>query len=182
MSKWKMACLFRIDSMVHGYHVYKGIWDASSDIGEFICKRKPGNQNDAHAVAVTKEDVTVGHIPRTILPICSIFIRRCGAIKCLVKGGRQCSIDLLQGGLEILCALTFEITKAKECSKSKWALDYARFKVSLISQQQASDGSSDTFEGTSKQACSDDLSWYSVNLRPFNYGNWVFKIKFFVHN
>ena len=44
--------------MVRGYHVYKDIWDASSSIGEdFICKREPGNQNDTHAMAITKEDV-----------------------------------------------------------------------------------------------------------------------------
>ena len=57
--------------------MYKDIWDASSSIGEdFICKREPGNQNDTHAMAITKEDVIFGHVPRTISPICSIFIRR----------------------------------------------------------------------------------------------------------
>ena len=60
--------------MVREYHVYKDIWDASSSIGEdFICKREPGNQNDTHAMAITKEDVIFGHVPRTISPICSIL-------------------------------------------------------------------------------------------------------------
>ena len=114
-----MAFSFRIDSMVRGYHVYNTIWDAGSDIGEeFICKREPGNREDMHAVAITKEDMTIGHVPRAISPICSIFIMRGGTIKCLITGGRRYSSDLLQGGLEIPCVLTFETTKAKEGMKT----------------------------------------------------------------
>ena len=113
---------FRIDTMVRGYHVYKDIWDASSSIGEFICKRKTGNRNDTYAVAITKEDVIFGHVPRTISPICSIFIRRGGTIKCLISGGRRYSSDLPQGGLEIPYVLIFKTTKAKECSKTKGIL------------------------------------------------------------
>ena len=148
----KMADLFRVDSMVRGYHVYNNIWDASSDVGEeLICKREPGNRVDTHAVAITKDDVTVGHVPRAISPICSIFIRRGGTIKCLIIGGRRYSSDLPQGGLEIPCVLTFETTNAKEGMKTQRVLDNAGYKVCLGSQQQDSDGSSDVFEGCSTQ-------------------------------
>ena len=55
-----MVHSFRMDSMVRGYHVYNNILDAGSDIGEeFFCNREPGNREDTHAVAITKEDVTI---------------------------------------------------------------------------------------------------------------------------
>ena len=58
--------------MLHGYHVYKNIGYASSDIGEeLICKRVPGNQKDMQAVTITKEDVTAGHTPRAISIDCT---------------------------------------------------------------------------------------------------------------
>ena len=50
--------------------------------------RESGNQNNTHAVAIVKEDVTVGHVPRAFSPICCIFIRKGGKIKCLITGGR----------------------------------------------------------------------------------------------
>jgi len=50
--------LFRITSQVHGYHVYKDMWNSAEDIGqELICKREPVNRSDTHAVAVTKADI-----------------------------------------------------------------------------------------------------------------------------
>ena len=42
------------------------------------CAREPGNCQDTFAVAIIKDDVTVGHVPRSILPVCSIFIRQGG--------------------------------------------------------------------------------------------------------
>ena len=54
-----MVHSFTTDSMMHGYHVYNNILDAGSDVGEFICKREPGIREDTHAVAITKEDVTI---------------------------------------------------------------------------------------------------------------------------
>ena len=46
-----------------------------------------------HAVAITKENIIFGHVPRAISPICSIFIRRGGTRKSLITGGRQYSSD-----------------------------------------------------------------------------------------
>jgi len=59
--------------------VYKDVWNSTEDIEqELICKSKPGNRSDTHAVAVAKADIIVGHVPRIFLPI---YSRR---VKCLI--------------------------------------------------------------------------------------------------
>ena len=78
-----------------------------------------GNTHNPSAVAVRKDAVTVGHVPRAISSICSIFLRRGGTISCRVNGSRRYSADLPQGGLEIPCILTFQMTNAELSDKSK---------------------------------------------------------------
>ena len=65
---------FSVHAMVHGYHVYKLIWDATFDDDVLPCEREVGNPHDTSTVAITKGTV-VGHVPRKISTICSIFIR-----------------------------------------------------------------------------------------------------------
>lgn len=93
---------------MRGYHVYKDIWTAV--VGEeFPCKRETSNTFDPFAVAVMRGDTTViGHVPRKISSICSLFLRRDGSITCQVTDSRRFSDDLAQGGLEIPCVLRFE--------------------------------------------------------------------------
>ena len=71
---------FLIESVVWGYHEYKDIWDAAIDGLELSCEREPGNPHDPSAVAVTKRSpgasVIVGHVPRLISMVCSVFICR----------------------------------------------------------------------------------------------------------
>ena len=77
----KMATVgFSVECMIRGYHEYKSIWENPS-IGEtLICEREIGNCHDTHAVAIKKTiegDIkTVGHVPRKISAICSIFMNR----------------------------------------------------------------------------------------------------------
>ena len=75
--------------MVMGYHVYKEFWDAV--VGqEFPCKhehrystlcsieyvwREDGNRVDTFAVAEVRGDTGIGHVPRKILSICSLYQR-----------------------------------------------------------------------------------------------------------
>ena len=67
--------------MVRGYHVYQTVWEVS--VSEVLpCTREPGNWHDPHAVAVKKGDIIVGHLPRNISCICSIFIQRGRSIEC----------------------------------------------------------------------------------------------------
>ena len=97
---------FLCESMVRGYHVYKDIWDA---VKEQIldCQREPSNRHEPFAVSVVQNATVVGHLPRKISTICSLFLQGNGSISCRVAGGRRYSRDLPQGGLEIPCVLTF---------------------------------------------------------------------------
>ena len=115
--------------MIRGYHEYKSIWENPSEDDELICEREVGNPRDTHAVAIKKsiagECCTVGHIPRKISSICSIFIRRGGAIYCIASGHRRYSSDLPQGGLEVPCALTFVTKDNKDGQKTKKLIESA---------------------------------------------------------
>lgn len=79
--------MFSVESMVRGYHEYQSVWDAP--IGEtLLCEREVGNIHDTFAVAIKKDGEVVGHCPRRISAVCSIFIRRGGKITCQVTGRR----------------------------------------------------------------------------------------------
>ena len=108
---------------VRGYHVYREVWEAA--VGEVLaCEREPRNAEDKYAVAVKKDGTIVGHLPRKVSRVCSLFLRRGGHIRCTVTGRRSYSADLPQGGLEIPCILLFDkITEPKELAKLKQLLD-----------------------------------------------------------
>ena len=54
-------------------YVYKDIW--RSTIGEhLICEREMLNSTNRYAIAVLKDDVIIGHLPRVLSQICSLFI------------------------------------------------------------------------------------------------------------
>ena len=80
-----MACRGEkeVTCRVRGYHVYNDIWAAA--IGEeLVCVREPTNMADRYAVAVLKQETIIGHLPRKILKVCSLFLRRGGSIRCTV--------------------------------------------------------------------------------------------------
>lgn len=107
---------------VRGYHVYKEIWTAV--LGETLpCVRETSNEKDRYAVAVIKDSNIVGHLPKKISSVSSLFLRRGGTITCTVTGRRRCSVDLVQGGLEIPCILTFRANK-KEIEKLKKIMNW----------------------------------------------------------
>ena len=62
---------------------------------------------------------TVGHVPRKISAICSIFISSGGTIICVVNGACRYSADLPQGGLEIPCVLKFTAKTQSEAAKTE---------------------------------------------------------------
>jgi len=97
---------FSVDAMIRRHHVYKDIWIPIE--GEVLpCSREVGNYQHPMAVAVKKGLDIVGHVPRKISAVCSIFLRKGGSIICRVTGHRHYSIDLVQGGLEVPCILIF---------------------------------------------------------------------------
>ena len=64
---------FSVLSMIQGYHVYQDEWDAV--IGEVLpCQRESGNRHDPYAVATISDERAIGHVPRELSPVCSIFI------------------------------------------------------------------------------------------------------------
>ena len=108
---------------MRGYHVYKDVWSAA--LGEPLsCQREPTNTRDPFALAVVRSLVTVGHIPRKISSICSMFLLRGGTITWRVTATRRYSGDLPQGGLEIPCLLTFKGTM-KDIAKITRLVKYA---------------------------------------------------------
>ena len=101
------AVRFQLSSMVRGYHEYQHSWDAA--VGETLqyhCEDE--NIYDPYAVSVKKGSTIVGHIPKKLSCLYSLFLRRGGNICCEVTGLRHYSSDLPQGGLEIPCNLVFE--------------------------------------------------------------------------
>ena len=106
-----------IPSCIRGFHVYKDTWVPTME--EVLqCQRDRRNNRDRYATSVIKDGNVVGHLPQKISKICSLFMRRQGAISCRVTGGRRYSADLPQGGLELPCLLLFSGQK-KEIDKIK---------------------------------------------------------------
>ena len=105
------------NSCMHGYHIYKNVWHAVTE-EELQCKRELDNESDRYAVAIKKDGTIIGHLPRAISRVCSLFLRRRNSISCHVAGHRRYSANLPQGGLEVPCTLRFE-GKVKEVGKLK---------------------------------------------------------------
>ena len=101
---------FMVESVIHGYHQYKVIWENLVTGEALVCECKIGIFFNPHAVAVKKvihgENPIVGHVPRRIS---SVFLRKGGTIQCIVNGRRRYSADLIQGGLEVRCKLIFSL-------------------------------------------------------------------------
>ena len=98
---------FEYESCIRGYHVYQSIW--SSSVGEVLsCRQEPRNAEDPFATGVYKGVTLVGHVPRKISCVFSLFLRRGGVITARVTGSRQYSRDLPQGGLELPCVYLLE--------------------------------------------------------------------------
>ena len=60
-----------LPSCIRGYYIYNEIWTEVLR-EELMCKREPENSTGRYAVAVSKNDETVGHlhVPRKISQVC----------------------------------------------------------------------------------------------------------------
>ena len=77
-----------LSSCVHGYHVCRDEWNPS--VGETVnCECEGRNPEDPYAVALQKDGIIVGHVPRTISCVCLLFLRCGKAIQCTVTGPRK---------------------------------------------------------------------------------------------
>jgi len=80
-------------------------------------EEKDDNMHDHFCVTVIKNDYVVGHVPKKISTVYSLFLCHGGSIVCTVTESRRYSQDLPQEGLEIPRELLFTkyIEKAKHC-------------------------------------------------------------------
>lgn len=114
---------FTVEAMVRNYHIYHLIWDTAIDGEDLECVREAGSIHDPSAVAIIKDSVIVGHVPRIISAVCSSFIRRGGLILCKVTGSRRYSADLPQGGVEVPCVLTFQTSCSVDSERARKLID-----------------------------------------------------------
>ena len=62
--------VFEKESVIHVHHNYQWIW--TPELGEYlVCQREPTNVNNRYAVALVKDNIIVGHLPRAQLKIYS---------------------------------------------------------------------------------------------------------------
>ncbi len=73
---WVNLQVLEIHSYIRGYHAYSEVWGTPVSGEMLLLKREPTNSKDKHAVAVYKDDVTVGHVPYNISASLSAFLRR----------------------------------------------------------------------------------------------------------
>ena len=67
------------DSVIRGHHVYKDVWILV--VGEdWMCQCELGYPRDPLAIFVFKDSTIVGHVPRKVSAICSMFLQMEGAL------------------------------------------------------------------------------------------------------
>ena len=76
-------------------------------ISELPCECEYYNEHDPYAVAIKKDSVVVGRLPRMHSATFWSFLQS-SSITCRVTGTVRYSRDLQQGGLEIPCDLIFQ--------------------------------------------------------------------------
>ena len=95
--------------VVRGFHEYRVYWDPI--IGETLTTQPdPDGRKfgDKHSVAVMKDGITCGHLPKEISCLAKFFIVHGGEIMCNVTGTKRRS-KMLRGGLEVPCTYKFVI-------------------------------------------------------------------------
>ena len=64
-----------IQFCIRGLHVYKEV--LTPVIEEIlICSRESANLHDPFAVKILKSEMIIGHLPRSISSVCSLFFRK----------------------------------------------------------------------------------------------------------
>ena len=86
-STWDLA-IYCKEGVVCGHHVFKRIW--TPVVGKVLTVAiEADNTEDRFAVAVTKDDMVVGHVPREFSKLCRHFLRHGGTIAFEVTGRRK---------------------------------------------------------------------------------------------
>ena len=56
-----------------------------------VCARRPNNDRNRFTIAVNRNENIIGHLPRKISTVCSLFLRSGGSIRCTLSGNRRYS-------------------------------------------------------------------------------------------
>ena len=94
-----------LESFVRGYHAYTSVW--SPVVNEILqLRQEPNNLKDNEAVAVVKDGVVVGHVPRLLSSTVFHFLsRECNNGSVKITGPR---VNRGAGyGLEVPCIYCF---------------------------------------------------------------------------
>ena len=79
---------YRMESSIRGFRIYKVVWMP------FFGKRLGcAHGRDPFTVAMKRGTETVGHVPRTISYVCTLFLRQRGSISCEVTGSSRPSVS-----------------------------------------------------------------------------------------
>ena len=80
-------CVYVVENCIHGDYVSKGFWTLV--INEvLVCIQESKNPHDQYTVAVKKESLVIGHVPRKISAVCSLFLWT-GTITAIVRDSRK---------------------------------------------------------------------------------------------
>lgn len=97
--------VFEKNACIRGYHVYGSIWIPTEE-EKLQTKQEFGNVMDRYAVALLKDDVVVGHVPREMSKTVWNFLKHGGSLYCEVTDSKR-RYSQVAGGLEIECKLVF---------------------------------------------------------------------------
>ena len=62
---WSIAKEYGKDLCVRGYHIYQDTWEAAVE-EMLVCSRELRNTHNWYAVAVEKNSIVTGHLPRKV--------------------------------------------------------------------------------------------------------------------
>lgn len=96
---------YTLESVVRGHHVYMNHWTPA--IGQILeVHQEEGNAHDRFAVATSRGESVVGHLPIEFSKLAWYFLQHGGHIVCEITGSRRRS-DVLNKGLVVPCTYTF---------------------------------------------------------------------------
>ena len=117
MASQGYCAVYEKESVVRGHHIYKAIW--TPVIGEELdVQTEDSNHHDQHAVAVVKDGVVIGHMPRLVAEVSWFFLKRGGSITCRITGSKKFGV-----GLEVPCIYVYS-SSAKTVKKLSKLLDH----------------------------------------------------------
>ena len=110
---------FTVQCCIRGYHTYQSQWNAEvgAELGAVPDTRTAALVKDKYAIAVKNGEQTVGHIPMFLSKLTFFFLRYDGKVSIKVNGPRRCSVDLIQGGLELPAEVIFQTSNEKRFSQ-----------------------------------------------------------------